>query len=310
MKIMKKPHHLLIGLTALALLGGAVACGSDDDDQAAASAPASPAVTSAAYTPAAHGGTHAQAAATSPSAVTVTARDFSLEAPDTFPAGRVAVTFRNEGQEMHHAQFVRLNDGATMDQFAAALQQGPAAAAALGTDAGGPGAVSPGKSTTITQDLTAGMYVMLCFIPGADGVPHVAKGMLHPFQVSGSAPAAAEQPSDGEVILGDFTVLMPEMKSGTNTLTVTNAGRHAHEVVFARLTNGATFADAEPFLQGQGPEPSLEAVGGTVGMAPGQRAWVTVDLPPGDYLALCFIPDTASGAPHAFLGMWATFTVH
>jgi uncharacterized cupredoxin-like copper-binding protein len=308
MTILKKPRNLLAGLAALALLAGTVACGSDDDRQSAESAPASPAVSDPASAPALHGGAHVHDATIS-SAITVIATDFSLSAPDTLPAGRVTVTFRNEGQEIHHAQFVRLNDGVTMNQYAAALTQGPEAAAALGTDAGGPGAVSPGKSTTITQDLATGTYVMLCFISGADGAPHVTKGMVHPFQVSGTAPAAAEQPSDGEVILGDFTILLPAMKSGTNTLSVTNAGRFSHEVVFARLTDGATFADAEPFLRGEGPPPSLEALGGTVGMAPGQRVSVTVDLPPGDYLALCFIPDTTSGRPHVHLGMWATFTV-
>lgn len=307
MKIMENVCRPLIGLAAVALFAGAVACGSDDEPATASAPTAAAGTIAAAPSPTPAGGAFAQTAP--PAAITVTARDFALEAPDVFPTGRAAVTFRNEGQEIHHAQFLRLNDGVSVDQFAAALAQGPEAAAALGTDAGGPGAVSPGKSTTITQDLTAGAYVMLCFIPGADGVPHMAKGMLRPFQVSGSAPVAAEQPSDGDVILGDFTILMPKVRGGATTLAVTNAGKHSHEVVFARLTNGATFADAEPFLRGEGPEPPVEAVGGTVGMAPGQRAWVTLDLPAGDYLALCFIPDQASGRPHAHLGMWATFTV-
>jgi hypothetical protein len=275
----------LLALTIVAVTGAALAIAGDGDDD------------------------YDYPVAAAPPAVAITARDFALDAPDAVPAGRVAFTLRNEGQEIHHAQFLRLNDGITPQQFVAALQQDPEAAAALGTDAGGPGAVSPGKSTTIIQDLSAGTYVMLCFISGDDGVPHIAKGMVRSFEVSGTAPPSAVPAADGEVVLGDFTILLPALSAGTTTLAVTNAGRQSHEVVVARLTDGATFADAEPFLQGRGAPPPLEAVGGTVGMAPGQRLWVTLDLPPGDYLALCFVTDPASGRPHVHLGMSATFTV-
>jgi hypothetical protein len=274
----------LLVLTVVAVTGAALAIAGDDDDSD-------------------------YPVAAAPPAVAITARDFALDAPEAIPAGRVAFTLRNDGQEIHHAQFLRLNDGVTPQQFAAALQRGPEEAAALGADAGGPGAVSPGKSTTIIQDLTAGTYVMLCFISGDDGVPHAAKGMVRSFEVSGDAPPSAAPTPDGEVVLGDFTILLPAMSADTTTLAVTNAGRQPHELVFARLTNGATFADAEPFLQGRAAPPPLEAVGGTVGMAPGQRLWVTLDLPPGDYLALCFVTDPASGRPHVHLGMSATFTV-
>lgn len=34
-----------------------------------------------------------------------------------------------------------------------------------------------------------------------------------------------------------------------------------------------------------------------------------VDLAPGTYAAVCFIPDLETGAPHAMLGMTASFTV-
>jgi hypothetical protein len=36
---------------------------------------------------------------------------------------------------------------------------------------------------------------------------------------------------------------------------------------------------------------------------------MTLDLQPGEYVGLCFIPDPASGAPHVHLGMIAAFTV-
>jgi hypothetical protein len=36
----------------------------------------------------------------------------------------------------------------------------------------------------VTLNLEAGTYVLACFIPSPDGVPHLAKGMLMPIQVS------------------------------------------------------------------------------------------------------------------------------
>ncbi len=43
---------------------------------------------------------------------------------------------------------------------------------------------------------------------------------------------------------------------------------------------------------------------------PGQVGWLTLDLPAGEYAALCFIPSAANwGAPHFALGMLNGFTV-
>ena len=44
-------------------------------------------------------------------------------------------------------------------------------------------------------------------------------------------------------------------------------------------------------------------------MSPGNTVWAVLDLEPGDYIAICFVPDAESGAPHAMLGMIAPFTV-
>jgi hypothetical protein len=41
----------------------------------------------------------------------------------------------------------------------------------------------------------------------------------------------------------------------------------------------------------------------------GRELWVELNLEPGDYVAICLIPDAASGAPHALSGSIAPFTV-
>jgi hypothetical protein len=247
--------------------------------------------------------------ATSLPTATITAHDYSYESPDTIPGGRVAINFKNEGQEGHHAQFLRLNDGVTAEQLVAALPQGEEVLLSMTTIAGGPGATDPGLESEIILDLSEGSYLMLCFITSEDGVPHLAKGMLQPFQVSGNTTDAQPLELDGEVVLSDFSITMPEVEAGEQTLRVTNNGPLPHEVVLLKLTEGATAADVQAFLQGQAGPPASVSLGGTTGIAPGGRAWVRFDATPGTYVAICFIPDPPSGRSHYELGMVSTFTV-
>ncbi len=278
---MKSPRYLLLIATAVIATVGVLTSSCDDDEAEATTIPS----------------------------VTVTAREYSFDAPDTIPGGRVAIDFQNQGQEEHHAQFLKLNEGVTPEQFVAALPQGEDVVLSLTTIAGGPGATSPGGDSEIILDLTEGSYMMLCFIPSDDGVPHLAKGMLRPFQVSGGATAAQPLDLDGEVVLSDFSIAMPDIDAGEQTLRVTNNGPQPHEVVLLKLTEGATLADVQAFMQGQAGPPSSVSLGGTAGIAPGERAWVRFDMTPGAYVAICFIPDPATGKAHFQLGMASTFTV-
>ena len=43
--------------------------------------------------------------------------------PDTIPAGVVAFNLVNHGQEIHHAQLLKLEDGKTMDDLSAAMKE-------------------------------------------------------------------------------------------------------------------------------------------------------------------------------------------
>jgi hypothetical protein len=43
--------------------------------------------------------------------------------------------------------------------------------------------------------------------------------------------------------------------------------------------------------------------GGLSGIMPGAHSFIEVDLPPGDYGLLCFLPDAKDGKPHFEHGM-------
>jgi hypothetical protein len=45
---------------------------------------------------------------------------------------------------------------------------------------GGPNPREIGDTSSSTVALEPGNYALLCFVPGPDGIPHVAKGMVRP----------------------------------------------------------------------------------------------------------------------------------
>jgi uncharacterized cupredoxin-like copper-binding protein len=241
--------------------------------------------------------------------VSVVARDYGYRMPAEIPAGMVRMTLRNEGPEPHHAQPARLREGVTQERFNEELQRGPEAALPLLSFPGGPSVIGPGGTQEVTLNLAAGEYVMLCFVESPDGAPHLAKGMIQPFRVTGSV-AAAEPPSTtSEATLRDFGFTLSDDTSGTATVKVTNAGPQVHEMVIVKPEDGKTLADVRAFLQEpQGPPPFAPA-GGMQALDPGASGWLTLDLAPGTYIFLCNVPDPASGKPHTELGMIQAVTL-
>lgn len=262
---------------------------------------------------AACGGSTNSTRATIPS-FTIVAKDYTFTAPQGLHAGLVALKLDNQGSEDHHAQLFRLNDGVTQHQFSDALHEGPDKALALGTTAGGPGVVAPGGQQEVMLDLPAGQYVMICLVSGPDGHMHAEKGMISFFTVdAASGQVQPSQPvADREVNLHDFGFSMPStLNAGAQTLKVTNDGPQPHEMSLVKLADGKTIDDMRAFMSSGAPEgpPPFTSVGGMQAIAPHTAGWLKLNLQPGNYVALCFVPDPTSGKAHAELGMVMPFTV-
>jgi hypothetical protein len=78
-----------------------------------------------------------------------------------------------------------------------------------------------------------------------------------------------------------------------------------------KLADGKTVDDVKTFLTSPpaGPPPFTPA-GGVSALVPGTEITVDVDLKPGSYALVCFLPDTAgSGKAHFELGMLKQVTV-
>jgi hypothetical protein len=250
--------------------------------------------------------------ATDVSEMTITARDFTFDAPSRVTAGPVATTLVNAGTEPHHAIAMRLNDGVSIAQFMDALPGGPEAVLAVATVQGGPDTAAPGASAGVTLDLRAGNYVFLCLVQDSEGVPHAAKGMAHAVEVApGATGATAYAPSSGpRVTIKDFTFDLPEtVPGGRQTWEVVNAGPQPHELALYTLLPGKSFEDLAVYAANPvGPRPVARASGVQL-MTAGERAWLDLDLQPGGYALVCTIPDPATGKEHVDLGMLSTFTV-
>lgn len=253
----------------------------------------------------------AQDVAAAPQSVVITATDYGFELPSApVQAGLTALTLVNNGQEIHHITLFQLADGKTVDDFMSAIANpGPPPAWAVAM--GGPNGAPPGGQANATLVLEQGSYVLVCFIPSPDGVPHLAKGMVMGLEVEPAAgPVAALPAGDIQVALMDYSFALSRTPAaGPNTFTISNQGQEGHELVLVRLTPGATLEEVVAWIEGgeQGPPPGIP-VGGVSGMNPGQVQNFTATLEPGSYGLLCFIP-APDGAPHFAHGMAATFTV-
>lgn len=256
------------------------------------------------------------------------ATDYAFEISGEVAAGLTLITLENNGTELHHAQLMQLTEGETLETLQAAMGQSPEAIFGLGSFVGGPTAVDPGGQTQVILNLDAGQYVALCFVASPDGVPHLAKGMVQAFEVAESGtPTAMEEPqAAGTAVLLDFAFQLPaEIAAGPQIWEVVNEGPQPHEIVLLKLAPGVTpeqlggmFMEppaspeagdgtASP-VAAAGPPP-FEVAGGMQALAVGERGWAVLDLEPGDYVAICAVPDPESGQPHLALGMVASFTV-
>jgi hypothetical protein len=110
--------------------------------------------------------------------------------------------------------------------------------------------------------------------------------------------------------LRDFGFEIPDtVPAGMTSFRVFNAGPQPHELNILKLAPGASTSDVLAWQPDQGTPPPFEAVGGMNGLSQGVEQYMTLDLQPGEYVAICNIPDPESGTAHSRLGMIQPFTV-
>jgi hypothetical protein len=191
-------------------------------------------------------------------------------------------------------------------------------ALALGTFVGGAELVPPDLSQTVTIELEPGDYAVFCIIASpADGVSHLAKGMVAGVAVTGpvsdGAPGTLLPPVDGEIELIDWAFGAPDSITAGDTYRVVNRGDQVHQIGISALGDGKTADDVLAYLSGEVPDgtpPPLRDLSGTGWLSPGQAQNLTLDLPPGRYVFVCYLVDpTDHDTPHVRNGMIREITI-
>ena len=126
----------------------------------------------------------ASTAAIPDASVLIKAIDYGFEAPASVKAGEnVVIELSNGGTELHEVNIVKLAEGAAIGDFLAGLTPG-ATEPPPGLPVGGLQGILPGASQRGTVNLEAGNYLLICYIPNAQGAPHFTLGMATPLEVT------------------------------------------------------------------------------------------------------------------------------
>jgi uncharacterized cupredoxin-like copper-binding protein len=246
--------------------------------------------------------------------VNVTITDQGYEAPDRVPGGLLRIRAHNQGSVARAADLVMLKNGATLEQYNAALALPDFAAAAeelgrLSFIAGGVARMQPGSTSEVVLDLEPGSYVIAHSIPGPP--------LTRLLEVTA---APADQPAEPDA---QQTISMTEfafdgapdtLPAGETTMEVVNEGEQLHLMAIVSEET-MTAEQVEQSLSGT-PLPLALAFPGSDGgmgeLLPGDSGWVTLDLDPGVYVLTCFVFDQSGGGfgkAHTELGMSHAFTV-
>lgn len=242
-------------------------------------------------------------------AVSDTAFAFTPE----IPAGRYLVDVENPRAEGITVSFVKPPDGIGGAEAQADLGGGVPDWLFDAVFAGGPYARA-GETAQAILDLTPGEWLLW----GGQSVPYGPAILT----VGPGPDADAVDPEVTATVLlqeFDFLGLDAGIPAGPQTWAFTNIGAQPHLMDLLRASGPFTVPQIMDFLMledgatpaaGVPSDADFEGVAGIAAVSSGQTSWLVLpDLAPGDYVALCFVPDAETGAPHAMMGMIRPFTI-
>jgi hypothetical protein len=217
----------------------------------------------------------------------IDATEYAFKTLGSIPAGVTTVQLRNLGKENHEAQFVRLNQGVTIDQLLAALQAaGNGPPPDIFTYEGGPAEIVPNRTSEVILNFREGQYALLCFVAAPDKQPHAAKGMYLPITVTAASGATTAIPTgSGAIALGSGAIGLPDtLPAGRSTFRLTNQSQSPRALFVGSIPADKTVADLQQALADpNGPPPWFQANGGMDGIGPGSTSAVVLNLTPGKY---------------------------
>jgi hypothetical protein len=216
----------------------------------------------------------------------------------------------NSGSEIDIA---RLRTAGARAKVAAGMSKGMNAVFPNVILVGGVGEMSMQPSTA-TFVLTAGTYVVFNLDAlTANKNPHSPYRFI---TVTGT-PTGPKPSASTTVRLVDFKFQLSNgLPRGMSSVRMVNAGHEPHEMDVIRLAPGKTMADVKKAMMGNSQPKWITNIGGWGALSPGQTEWAHLNLTPGNYVLMCWVPDQmgypghkATNKPHVMLGMIRMVTV-
>jgi hypothetical protein len=228
-----------------------------------------------------------------------------LVVPAEIAEGIVTVAFSNSAEAPSGPLLARLLPDVTEEAFNEALMSGgPMAAIPLVSLLGGV-QIMPGQSVEATFNFQPGTHVVLDI---SGEVPDVKF-----FNVAdGVADIAAAPEATVKVSLLDFAISLPlQIPAGEQVWSLENNGAQWHEMGIMKVDPETSLADFQASLMTEEGPSSEPPAFFWAPMSEGEQAWVTLDLEPGTYAVICFLPDIAGDTGHAHFqeGMVQIITV-
>jgi hypothetical protein len=188
---------------------------------------------------------HVQSTSASPQSVaTFSASDHSFGGPDTIPAGQTTIRLQNRGKEPHQLQLLKLDEGKSSADLAAALRQSAGVVPRWAKHMGGPNAIGSGEVSEATMYLEPGSYVIMCGIPTKKHQTHAALGMQKTLHVVENGPTYPDFYGNFHMAMFDYEfVVVQPLTKGRHTFYVINRGSQPHQASLVRLDPGASIQD-------------------------------------------------------------------
>jgi len=134
------------------------------------------------------------------------------------------------------------------------------------------------------------------------------KGMVREMTVTAGARGDLPK-ADAAIILSDYAFdLSKPLTVGKQRIRLINYSAQPHEIEILRIVPGNTVDEVLAWLEKLDGEPKAFPLGGVAPMGKGMATNIDVEITPGTYLLICFVPDAADGKPH-FMQMTKVITV-
>jgi hypothetical protein len=226
----------------------------------------------------------------------------------TVDAGVQEISFHNQATGGHSAQILKFDEPhapAEVLRVANAWGQHGKPLPSWIRLAGGFGVTKSGETRNGAIRLLPGAYLVVDL--EARGKPAYA-----PFNVTGKPDDTRLPAAQGTIKAAEYSFSASGLRSGNHRVLFDNTGKQPHMLVAAPLKKGKTLADVRRAIKSHqsGASPLDEKDGVDLAALDGHASQtVDIDLKPGRYALLCFVPDRKGGPPHVVKGMISPATV-